>query len=684
MKKKLFSVIVLLIMAAQICFAQKDQASDYNLRKAYELLEQNDEKEAMKYVSQHITDNPKLSNGYILRAGIYKRNKKYGQALIDINNAIKYWDKKEDIAKHAPYWWRASIYSDMEMYDKAIADYTTAYKMVAKSDDLEAIHDLLYERAGIYYNMDDYANADADYRLMLKHNETDQVAMIGLVRNMIMREDYQDAIDLANKCEKYDEDYEEVYRFRMQAYDKLGETDLAIDDAIRYFEKADEPETSFTEDILKKHLSYALAKVNNMCNSDSENIRWKMLKINIYEWSYDYINAIAEYNKLEKEYGTDPTIYYYRSKCYKEIGDYDKAIEDITKCIETGNGRDYLALAERADFYRESGRYDEAIVDLTKMIEILPTYVYAYYKRGWCYELKGDDKTAMENYNAGIDLDKEFPYIFLMRGERYLKQGNKELANADFNIILELDTIAKPGSCRQYALSFLGKNTEAIEWMDKIVASDPNSNDNYYDKACLLSRMGKVEEAVATLKVAFEKGFRSFAHIKNDDDMDAIRNHPDFITLINEYKGKPITVVNSGNSSNDEIATISEIQMKKMYSGVYEVACTINDLPLKFIFDTGASSVSISSVEASFMLKNGYLSADDIKGKEYFSTATGEIHEGTVIRLKEIKIGDATLRNVDATVAHNQQAPLLLGQSVLERFGTITIDNINYKLIIKQ
>lgn len=79
-----------------------------------------------------------------------------------------------------------------------------------------------------------------------------------------------------------------------------------------------------------------------------------------------------------------------------------------------------------------------------------------------------------------------------------------------------------------------------------------------------------------------------------------------------------------------------------------------------------------------------YLKSDDIKGKEYYSVATGEIHEGTTIRLREIKIGDAILRNVDASVVHNQQAPLLLGQTVLERFGTVTIDNINSKLIIKQ
>ena len=80
--------------------------------------------------------------------------------------------------------------------------------------------------------------------------------------------------------------------------------------------------------------------------------------------------------------------------------------------------------------------------------------------------------------------------------------------------------------------------------------------------------------------------------------------------------------------------------MRKMRSGVYEVPCTINDLPLKFIFDTGASTTTISSVEAAFMLKNGYLKENDIRGKEYYSTATGEIHEGTVIRLRKIKIGD--------------------------------------------
>ena len=124
--------------------------------------------------------------------------------------------------------------------------------------------------------------------------------------------------------------------------------------------------------------------------------------------------------------------------------------------------------------------------------------------------------------------------------------------------------------------------------------------------------------------------------------------------------------------------------MRKLRSGVYEIPCTINGLQLKFIFDTGASDVSISSVEAAFMLKNGYLKDKDIVGKAYYSTATGEIHEGTKVILREIKIGDAILRDVEASVTHSQQAPLLLGQSVMERFGVIAIDNTTSKLTIKQ
>ena len=64
-------------------------------------------------------------------------------------------------------------------------------------------------------------------------------------------------------------------------------------------------------------------------------------------------------------------------------------------------------------------------------------------------------------------------------------------------------------------------------------------------------------------------------------------------------------------------------------------------------------------------------------------TANGQIHDGTILTLKEVKLGNIVLKNIEASVVHSQTAPLLLGQSVLEKFGIITIDNQNSKLHIE-
>lgn len=678
----LLLAITILLSIATTAQAQTNKESDYNLRKAYELLENKEEAEALKYINKQIEEYPKSVNAYGMRARLLFEQKKYGAALSDINKAIKFWEKDINIKQYSLYWWRAVIYSNMDMIDKSLKDYETTYKLALKEEP-DAVHDVLSQRADLHFNRKNYDAADADYRLMLKHNEADQVAMIGLTRNMLERKDYKGAIEMADKCEKIDGNYSEIYRFRMQAYDKLGETDKAIEDAIKYYDKAENTDISLTDSIFKKHSSYALALVKSKISKSEDSRKWKMLLPSIYEMDYDYVNAIKEYNSLEREYGADPVILYYRSYCYKLLGDNENAINDITKCLESGDGYDYYPLSRRAHIFQDAGMYDMAIADFTKMIEMEPMVAYGYYSRGWCYEFAGDDRKAMDDYNAGIDIDKNYVSLYMMRGRLHRKQGNMELAKPDFEKVLELDTIADGGSSRHYALLFLDKKDEAVAWMDKIIVTDKEYSGSYYDKACLLSLMGKPQDAIAALRVSLEKGYRSFIHIGRDSDLDAIRNLPEFISLVEEYKAKPKAVI-EGIVSEARTGLVTEVQMKKMYSGVYEVPCTINGLELKFIFDTGASDVTISSVEASFMLKNNYLSKDDVRGKEYFSTATGEIHEGTKINLREIKIGDAVLKNVEASVVKNQQAPLLLGQSVLERFGTITIDNINSKLVIKQ
>lgn len=124
------------------------------------------------------------------------------------------------------------------------------------------------------------------------------------------------------------------------------------------------------------------------------------------------------------------------------------------------------------------------------------------------------------------------------------------------------------------------------------------------------------------------------------------------------------------------------IKMQKEASNVYKIPCKINGLSLKFIFDTGASSVLISQSEALFMLRNGYLSPEDFVGTQKYQTANGDIIEGTKIIIKKMEIGGIMLQNVEASIVHNNNAPLLLGQSVLNRLGKIEIDYSNSTLTI--
>lgn len=130
------------------------------------------------------------------------------------------------------------------------------------------------------------------------------------------------------------------------------------------------------------------------------------------------------------------------------------------------------------------------------------------------------------------------------------------------------------------------------------------------------------------------------------------------------------------NRHEKKIGSHTKVEMRK-YGGVYFVPVIVNGLNLDFVFDTGASSISISAAEATVMARQGRISEDDVVGQEQFTDANGDVSVGTVIILRTVQIGDITLENVEASVVDNIQAPLLLGQTALAKFGKVTIDYDN-------
>lgn len=134
--------------------------------------------------------------------------------------------------------------------------------------------------------------------------------------------------------------------------------------------------------------------------------------------------------------------------------------------------------------------------------------------------------------------------------------------------------------------------------------------------------------------------------------------------------------------TNATFSQVSILMSKK--NDVYTIPCKVNGLDLEFIFDTGASNVTISLTEALFMIKNRRLEKEDIIGSSYAQLANGDITENTEILIREIEISGLKLYNVRASIVHKLEAPLLLGQSAISQLGKIQLDGNKLTILTKE
>lgn len=122
----------------------------------------------------------------------------------------------------------------------------------------------------------------------------------------------------------------------------------------------------------------------------------------------------------------------------------------------------------------------------------------------------------------------------------------------------------------------------------------------------------------------------------------------------------------------------------KRFGGVYTLPVELNGvLKIDFIFDSGASDVSISPDVALTLIKTGTIKEDDWLQGAYYKFADGSTAKSKRFKLKSIKIGNKIITNISCSISNSIDAPMLLGQSVLSKFGKFTFDNQKQILILE-
>lgn len=667
-KSVLFAIVIILFASDSVFSKQetKNFEESNNLLRGIEAVENYQLEEAIEYFDKEIEENPENGYAHYWIAYIRAYDDNLGMALTSVNLAIKHLPKKDKIYKGRAYKIRAEIYQSLEKYDKAIDDYTEAIKYTP--EDME----LYKARADIYIEQEKYDLSEADFKKMISLDEGSVSGYIGLGCNYVFLEEYDKAIFCCDYVLKLDSDYALGYYLRAYCNVLSHRYHDAIEDIVKSLElKYDDNTLHLLPAVAAEAFPEVEARIKLQCNKEPNDGYWPYILGFVYETQKYYKKAIEQY-EISLMYGENfSNTTYSIACCYSELGDYETALKNIDVLVET-DPVDIYNKIKRADLLYELGRTSEAIDQLDKCLEI-ESIGYVYYRRGFYKDNTADYDGAIEDYTTAIVLDPTYPYPYLGRGDMYRVKGEKKLSMADYKKVIELDTVPTNESCAQYAFIELGETDKAIDFMNRMIESDKNNAGNYYDAACVYARIGQLDTSIEMLKKSFELGFRRFKHIENDDDLHAIRYLPEFNELIKTYKERHLREIEIEND-NDFVEKVIEIPFTNK-NNICQVKCTINNLPLHFVFDTGASDVSISSVEAAFMLKNGYLSQQDFQGKQDYITADGDISEGTIINLRNVEFGGLQLTNIKASVVKNQTAPLLLGQSVLKKLGIIEINN---------
>lgn len=125
-----------------------------------------------------------------------------------------------------------------------------------------------------------------------------------------------------------------------------------------------------------------------------------------------------------------------------------------------------------------------------------------------------------------------------------------------------------------------------------------------------------------------------------------------------------------------EKATIVKVPFEER-GNVKVLAVKLNGVSMDMIYDTGCSGVHLSLLELQQLAKQGQFSQSDVIGTEYARIADGSIVENGKIMLRSVEIApNLVLNNVEASVALNQEAPILLGNEVLNKIARkIEVDN---------
>ena len=188
------------------------------------------------------------------------------------------------------------------------------------------------------------------------------------------------------------------------------------------------------------------------------------------------------------------------------------------------------------------GKFDEAAASVRKAIELDPDDFVAHWTLGRIHFSTGELENAITHFQRVIEIQPGFYIAYCDLNQALIGLGRADEALAGSHKVLELMPnylLQNPDDSRArmiYAVTFcnVGDKAAAIREGAAAIEASPGDSVMLYNAACLYARLGETRRAVATLRQAIEAGVLNYAWMKNDPDLDSLRDDPEFVALTKE------------------------------------------------------------------------------------------------------------------------------------------------------
>jgi TolB-like protein/Flp pilus assembly protein TadD len=190
--------------------------------------------------------------------------------------------------------------------------------------------------------------------------------------------------------------------------------------------------------------------------------------------------------------------------------------------------------------YFISGKFEEASASSRKAIELDPDDFIAHWTLGRIHFTSGEFEQAHALYRRVIELKPSFLSAYADLQMTCLRLGRQDDADLTRSQLLERlpnHLLQNPDDARARVihaikLAEIDRKDEALQEGTQALELSPGDPVMLYNITCLYSQLAEPQRAVDTLRQAIAAGYANFAWIRQDPDINSLRERADFQALV--------------------------------------------------------------------------------------------------------------------------------------------------------